>query len=84
MPPSLLVAVSALPGSATKAFAQSLLEGPASGGVDGPTPSMNVVNLCSKIPRKRHGVSAQHCMLVGLGQPAEVQHKRLKELRRHS
>ena len=28
---------------AARAFAQSLLEGPASGGVDGPTPSMNAV-----------------------------------------
>ena len=53
MPHSLLVVVSALPGSAggkacwgcaaARAFAQSLLEGPASGGVDGPTPSMNAV-----------------------------------------
>ena len=40
---------------------------------------MEVRNLCLKIPRKRHGVSllgpaanAQHCMHVGLGQPAEV------------
>ena len=49
MRPSPLVAVFALPGStggkacwcaAARAFAQSLLEGPASGGVDGPAPSM--------------------------------------------
>ena len=40
---------------------------------------MEVRNLCLKIPRKRHGVSllgsaakAQHCLHVGLGQPAEV------------
>ena len=40
---------------------------------------VEVRNLCLKIPRKRHGVSllgsaanAQHCMHVGLGQPAEV------------
>ena len=40
---------------------------------------MEVRNLCLKIPRKRHGVSflgsaanAQHCMHVGLGQPAEA------------
>ena len=40
---------------------------------------MVVRNLCLKIPRKRHGVSllgsaanAQHCMHVGLGQPAQV------------
>ena len=40
---------------------------------------IEVRNLCLKIPRKRHGVSllgsaanAQHCMHVGLGQPAEV------------
>ena len=38
-----------------------------------------VRNLCVKVPRKRHGVSllgsaanAQHCMHVGLGQPAEL------------
>ena len=42
-------------------------------------PAIEVRNLCFKIPRKWHGVSllgyaanAQHCMLVGLGQPAEV------------
>ena len=40
---------------------------------------MEVRNLCLKIPRERHGVSllgsaanAQHCMHVGLGQPAEA------------
>ena len=40
---------------------------------------MEVRNLCLKVPRKRHGVSLlgsvanmQHCMHVGLGQPAEV------------
>ena len=40
---------------------------------------IEVRNLCLKIPRERHGVSllgsaanAQHCMQVGLGQPAEV------------
>ena len=40
---------------------------------------MEVRNLCLKIPRERHGVNllgsaanAQHCMHVGLGQPAEV------------
>ena len=40
---------------------------------------MEVRNLCLKIPRNRYGVSllgfaanAQHCMRVGLGQPAEA------------
>ena len=40
---------------------------------------MEVRNLCLRIPCKRHGVSllgstanAQHCMHVGLGQPAEA------------
>ena len=40
---------------------------------------MKVRNLCLKVPRKRHGVSllgsaanTQHCMHVGLGQPAEA------------
>ena len=40
---------------------------------------IEVLNLCSKIPRKRHGVSllgsaanAHYCMHVGLGQLAEV------------
>ena len=40
---------------------------------------MEVRNLCLRVPRKRHGVSLlgsaanmQHCMHVGLGQPAEA------------
>ena len=40
---------------------------------------MEVRNLCLSVPRKRHGVSflgsaanTQHCMHVGLGQPAEA------------
>ena len=40
---------------------------------------MEVRNLCLRVPRKRHGVSllwsaanTQHCMHVGLGQPAEA------------
>ena len=30
-----------------------------------------VRDLCTKVPRKRHGVSLQYYMHVGLGQPAE-------------
>ena len=50
-----------------------------------------VRNLCMSVPRKRHGVSLlgsaanmHYCMHVGLGQPAEAPHRRLRGWRRPS
>ena len=50
-------------------------------------PPMEVRNLCLKVPRKRHGVgllgsaaNTQHCMHVGLCQPAEAPTQTIERL----